>query len=162
MLHNILITGGAGFVGTALCRSLVELGYEVTSLDNYHSGSVTNHIDGVKYIQESTEKIHDVIKYSPDAIFHLGEYSRVEQSFFEFDKVWQYNCFGTYNVLEFARKTQAKLIYAGSSTKFTNSELGINQSPYAWSKATNTELVKNYGKCTRPATSQYASESTIR
>ncbi len=48
-------------------------------------------------------------------------------------------------MLEFCRKHGAKMIYAGSSTKFGDGGLGRNQSPYAWSKASNTELVQNYG-----------------
>jgi len=59
--------------------------------------------------------------------------------------VWKFNKDGIFAVLEFCRKTKAKLIYAGSSTKFGDGGLGRSQSPYAWSKATNTELVKNYG-----------------
>ena len=42
-------------------------------------------------------------------------------------------------------KTKAKLIYAGSSTKFGDGGLGRSQSPYAWTKSSNTELVENYG-----------------
>ena len=48
-------------------------------------------------------------------------------------------------MLQFCRSTSAKLIYAGSSTKFGDGGLGRSQSPYAWTKATNTELVENYG-----------------
>ena len=51
---------------------------------------------------------------------------------------------GTFGVLEYCRQHGAKLIYAGSSTKFADGGLGRDQSPYAWTKATNTELVMNY------------------
>ncbi|OCL81533.1 dTDP-L-rhamnose 4-epimerase [Arcobacter porcinus] len=84
------------------------------------------------------------MKFTPDIIYHLGEYSRVEQSFEDIEKVWEYNKNGIFAVLEFVRKTGAKIVYAGSSTKFGDGGLGRNQSPYAWSKATNTELVQNY------------------
>ena len=46
---KVLITGGAGFIGTNLCKKLVELGHEVTSVDNYTTGKEENHIEGVKY-----------------------------------------------------------------------------------------------------------------
>ena len=48
-------------------------------------------------------------------------------------------------VLEFLKKTGAKLIYAGSSTKFGYNGTGSNASPYAWTKSSNTQLVINYG-----------------
>jgi UDP-glucose 4-epimerase len=100
---------------------------------------------GVIYIEGATADIATLIDFTPDTIYHLGEYSRVEQSFEDIEKVWQYNKDGIFAVLQFCRKTGAKIIYAGSSTKFGDGGLGRSQSPYAWSKATNTELVKNYG-----------------
>lgn len=89
----------------------------------------------------------DVAYYVPenvDLIFHLGEYSRVEISFSEPHKVWDLNIAGTAGVLEFWRSKKCKFVYVGSSTKFSESGDGKNQSPYAWAKAMNTELVKNY------------------
>jgi UDP-glucose 4-epimerase len=58
--------------------------------------------------------------------------------------VWDLNKDGTFGVLEFWRNKKCKLVYAGSSTKFGDGGLGRVQSPYAWSKASNTELVQNY------------------
>jgi UDP-glucose 4-epimerase len=143
---TVLVTGGAGFIGSHLCEKLYKSDkYEVYSLDNYFTGSINNHIKGVNYIKGDTSQINELIKFSPDYIYHLGEYSRVEQSFDDIEKVWQFNKDGIFAVLQFCRKTNAKLIYAGSSTKFGDGGLGRSQSPYAWSKATNTELVKNYG-----------------
>ena len=81
----------------------------------------------------------------PKYLFHLGEYSRVEQSFEDVEKVWEFNKRGIYHVLEYVRKTGTKIVYAGSSTKFGDGGMGRTQSPYAWSKASNTELVVNYG-----------------
>ena len=142
---KVLVTGGAGFIGSHLCERLLTLNYEVYSLDNYFTGSTENHIDGVNYIKGSTSQIEKLVKITPSFIYHLGEYSRVEQSFDDIEKVWKYNKDGIFAVLEFTRKTGAKIIYAGSSTKFGDGGLGRSQSPYAWSKATNTELVLNYG-----------------
>jgi len=78
-------------------------------------------------------------------VYHLGEYSRVEQSFDDIETVWRYNKDGIFAVLEFVRKAGCKILYAGSSTKFGDGGLGRSASPYAWTKATNTELVMNYG-----------------
>lgn len=146
MKKVILVTGGAGFVGSHLCESLVkDSNNEVYSLDNYFTGSEVNHISGVNYIKGSTNDITELVDFNPDYIYHLGEYSRVEQSFDDLEKVWQFNKQGTFAVLEFVRKNGSKLIYAGSSTKFGDGGLGRSQSPYAWTKASNTELVINYG-----------------
>ena len=146
-MNKILVTGGAGFVGSHLCETFNKLGYAVTSLDNYFTGSIENHISGVEYIQDSTENINEIFKSRTfDIVYHLGEYSRVEQSFDDFDLVWSFNKIGTHEVLKYVRKINAKLIYAGSSTKFADITEGYIQSPYAWSKVSNTELVKQYAE----------------
>lgn len=142
-MANILVTGGAGFVGSNLCERLIKSN-TVVSVDNYFTGSIDNHIDGVIYHNMSTSEIN-TLDFSPDIIFHLGEYSRVEQSFDDLDLVWQYNMVGTIEVLKFAKKHNAKLIYAGSSTKF-GSDGGANSSPYAFTKSTNTQLVQNFAE----------------
>lgn len=143
--QTVLVTGGAGFIGSHLCKRLLAEEAKVISLDNYFTGTKDNHLAGVEYREGHTKDIAEHITEPIDLIYHLGEYSRVEKSFEEPDVVWDLNTQGTFAVLEFARRTGGKLIYAGSSTKFGDGGLGINQSPYAWSKAANTELVKNYG-----------------
>ena len=142
---KVLVTGGAGFIGSHLCERLSQDGHKVTSLDNYSTGSESNHINGVVYIKGETKNIDKLITFTPDTIYHLGEYSRVEQSFNDIEKVWSSNKDGIFSVLQFCRKTKAKIIYAGSSTKFGDGGIGRSQSPYAWTKASNTELVENYG-----------------
>lgn len=144
-MSKYLVTGGAGFVGSHLCKRLLDSGHDVISLDNYFTGSRENHIKGVDYRENHTKNISDVIKEDIDMIFHLGEYSRVEMSFNEPEIVWDLNIAGTFGVLEFWRRQKCKLIYAGSSTKFSDEGLGRDQSPYAWTKASNTDLVRNYG-----------------
>ncbi|MEL0622537.1 NAD-dependent epimerase/dehydratase family protein [Marinomonas arenicola] len=142
---KVLVTGGAGFVGSHLCERLVKMGYDVYSLDNYFTGSEANHVAGVSYIRGETKNIATLVDFIPDMVYHLGEYSRVEQSFDDIEKVWAYNKEGIFAVLEFVRKAGCKILYAGSSTKFGDGGLGRSASPYAWTKATNTELVMNYG-----------------
>lgn len=144
--QKILVTGGAGFVGSHLCERLSQNpNNEVYSLDNYFTGSIDNHVGKVTYIKGDTADIATLITFTPDIVYHLGEYSRVEQSFDDIEKVWRYNKDGLFAVLEFVRKTGCKILYAGSSTKFGDGGLGRSASPYAWTKATNTELVMNYG-----------------
>jgi len=146
MKKKILVTGGAGFVGSHLCERLSKnKNYDVYSLDNYFTGSRDNHVKNVTYIKGNTKDIEKLINFYPDMVYHLGEYSRVEQSFEDMEKVWEYNKDGIFAVLEFVRKAGCKILYAGSSTKFGDGGLGRSASPYAWTKATNTELVENYG-----------------
>ena len=143
----ILVTGGAGFVGSHLCERLAQdLNNDVYSLDNYFTGTIHNHIPNVTYINGSTTEISTLVKFKPDLVYHLGEYSRVEQSFEDISIVWNYNTAGIFAVLEFVRSMGSKIVYAGSSTKFGDNGAGKTSSPYAWTKASNTELVKNYGK----------------
>ncbi len=144
MNKKVLVTGGAGFVGSHLCERLLEENNDVYSLDNYFTGSEKNHIEGVTYIKGETKDIKKLIDFTPDMIYHLGEYSRVEQSFEDIELVYRLNKIGTFEVLEFAREAGCKILYAGSSTKFGDGGLGRDASPYAWTKATNTELVMNF------------------
>jgi UDP-glucose 4-epimerase len=143
---TVVVTGGAGLVGSCLCARLLSLGHKVISLDNYFTGSTEAHISGVDYREGHTKDIEKHITESPYLLYHLGEYSRVEVSLTEPALVWDLNMAGTFGVLEFWRKHKPKLIYAGSSTKFADGGMGRDQSPYAFTKATNTELVGNYAE----------------
>lgn len=144
-MKNVLVTGGAGFIGSNLCKRLVDMGCNVTSIDNYSTGSVDNHIEGVYYIDSDTSEINKLdLDTNKLTLYHMGEYSRVEQSFNDINTVLDSNSTGTVEVLKFAMKHNAKLIYAGSSTKF--GDIGADSSPYAFTKAKNTELVKNCGE----------------
>lgn len=146
----ILVTGGAGFIGSHLCERLAKGSHKVISLDNYFTGSRENHVSGVEYREGHTKDIKKHIPETPDLIYHLGEYSRTAVAMEEPDVVWDLNISGTLSVLEFCRKKKVKLVYAGSSTKFADTRAdgiaGRDLSPYTWAKASNTELVKNYGE----------------
>lgn len=138
-MKNILVTGGAGFIGSHLIEELIKnKNNKVFSLDNYSSGSEKNHIGGCTYIKGHTKDIATLIDWVPSIIYHLGEYSRTSASFTNPSMVWEYNSQGTFNVVEFCRIHNIRLVYAGSSTKIADNGEGKNQSPYAWTKATNT------------------------
>ena len=142
---TIIVTGGAGLVGSSLIELAVSR-YRVISLDNYFIGSRENHVEGAEYVEGHSKDIEQLLGHeNPKIIFHLGEYSRVEQSFDDLPLVWESNVQGTFRVFEYWRKRGCKIVYAGSSTKFSDGGLGRDGSPYAWMKASNTELVRNYG-----------------
>lgn len=145
----ILVTGGAGFIGSHLIEALVkDAKNEVYSLDNYFTGSKENHIEGATYIEGETKDIPSLLPITPHIIYHLGEYSRVLSSFDDIEKLWQLNAQGTFAVLEYCKKNNVRLVYAGSSTKFgefDDTAAAENQTPYAFFKCHNTELVQNYG-----------------
>lgn len=140
----IVVTGGAGFVGHALVERLTAARHRVIVIDNYFSGTAQP-VAGAEYRTGHTRDIEQLIPETPDLIYHLGEYSRVEPSLTEPDVVWDLNILGSHAVFEFWRKKRCKLVYAGSSTKFADGGLARDATPYAWTKAANTELVKNYG-----------------
>ncbi len=149
-MAKILVTGGAGFIGSHLCEHLLAQGHRVISLDNYFTGSEKNHIPGVEYRRGHTKDIEKHVPETPDIVYHLGEYSRVAVSIKEPNLVWDLNLAGTQAVLEFCRRKGCKLVYAGSSTKFAQTRFdgikGKDLSPYTWSKAINSDLVRRYGQ----------------
>ena len=143
-----MVCGGAGFIGSNLIEALLTEypDARITSLDNYFTGKKENHLEGVEYIKGDTNNIEALVTDIPDIVFHLGEYSRAEKSFDDIELVWELNLSGTFRVIQFCLKHRCKLIYAGSSTKFATDGVGKNMSPYAWTKATNVELIQNYGE----------------
>lgn len=147
---TILVTGGAGFIGSHLVERLVKDGHKVIALDNYFTGSKENHIPGAEYREGHTKDIEKHVSETPDIIYHLGEYSRVAKSLDEPEVVFDLNVVGTFAVLQFWRKHKCKLVYAGSSTKHAEMRedgvLGRNLSPYTWAKAANSDLVMSYGR----------------
>ena len=143
---KVLVTGGEGFVGFSLCKALLRQGAVVTSLDVNLSGRSDRRTNGIEYITGNTNEIASILgDMSFDVIIHLGEYSRMENSFENIEMIVDSNVNGTIEVLEFWRKKRCKLIYAGSSTKFSNGLTAQEMSPYSFTKNSNSELVKMYG-----------------
>lgn len=146
MAKTILVTGGAGFIGSHLCERLAKDGHNVISLDNYFAGSRDNHMPGVTYREGHTKDIARHVPEAVDLIYHLGEYARVEQSVLEPDVVHDLNIEGTKGVVAYWRERKCKLVYAGSSTKFGNAGWDKGIVPYVVTKAANTELVREVGE----------------
>ncbi len=142
---KVLVTGGAGFVGTNLVNALHTRGDEVVVIDNYSAGKKYNHIDGVRYEDTHTKHIRKVlsdISFTPEIIYHLGEYSKITPSYEEIKTVFDYNIKGSFEVLEYAKEEQVPIIYAASSTRLALE--GENHSPYTFFKALVVQMLKNY------------------
>jgi len=149
MKNFIVVTGGAGFVGSNLIELLLsKTKYKIISLDNYSSGSKNNHIKNsrVKYIKGNTSEIYSILsnyKKKIHSLFHFGEFSRIFQSFKNFDKCFKFNSFGTQAVFKFCLDNKIKLIYSATSASLGNKGQDRNLSPYAFTKSKNLELLEN-------------------
>ena len=138
--QKILVTGGVGFIGSALIKRLVKEEHEVVCIDDYSSGTKDNEIEGVTYYKNDINLIDYTVTESISHIFHLAALSRIQPSFINPSKTFYSNTVGTEAVLEFARKNNCKVVYAGSSSKHHDPKI----SPYANSKYLGEELLKSY------------------
>ena len=138
---KVLVTGGAGFIGTNLCKLLKWEGHDVVSIDNYETGFKENHIDGIKYIDGDIEMV-EYLDGNFDLVFHLAALSRIQPSFENPTETFRVNVKGTETVLEWARAKNIKVVYAGSSSRHHDP----SQSPYAMYKYLGEEVCKLYRK----------------
>ena len=136
---KILVTGGAGFVGSSLATALYKQGHIVDILDNYFVREYTPEGVANVIVQDINDKL-DCIGY--DAIYHLAAVSRIQYSFKEPRKTFKTNVDGTENITTHASKIGAKLIYVSSSSIHNNPL----QSPYSISKWIGEEVIKMYHK----------------
>lgn len=136
---KILVTGGAGFIGTNLIKRLLQEGHTVQSLDNYDSGLRENEIEGCTYYFGDIRSIGTMDK-DIDLIYHLAGLSRIQPSFQNPNHTFEVNTIGTQEVCDFAKHIKAKVVYAGSSSRWHNPY----QSPYACYKHLGEEICKMY------------------
>jgi UDP-glucose 4-epimerase len=139
---KILVTGGAGFIGTNLIKRLLKEGHEVVSLDDYETGSPDNEQSDATYVMGDIDSLEYWKGDGFDLCYHLAALSRIQPSFENPTETFRVNVKGTETVLEWARHNNVKVVYAGSSSKHHDP----SQSPYAMYKYLGEEVCKLYKK----------------
>ena len=153
---KVLVTGGAGFVGTNLIKRLLNDGHNVSSVDNYSTGFKENHQDGCVYYSRDLSKKNWSLLWkececeiscechieSVDLIFHVAALARIQPSLSDPIKAISNNFNSALYVLEWARSHKTPVVFSGSSTLHH----GLWGSPYAWSKYAGEQLCELYNK----------------
>jgi UDP-glucose 4-epimerase len=137
---KILVTGGAGFIGTNLIKKLLNEGHDVISIDNYNTGLISNHQDGAEYINFDIRNIDSYSYWKPDMIYHLAAIARIQPSF---EKPYDYfttNANATFKLAKYCSDNNIPLIYAGSSSHHS----GKFKNPYTFSKDIGEEIIELY------------------
>ena len=144
---RVLVTGGLGFVGSNLVDYLRdEKKYDVVVIDNLCSESSSKNYmrDDVEYWVDDVRNMSH-IKYANkkfDVVYHLAALARIQPSFKDPVTYMSIDVMGTTEVCEFARRSGAKLVYAGSSSAYAGHFLN----PYAFAKYTGEQVCQLYHK----------------
>jgi UDP-glucose 4-epimerase len=157
---RILITGGAGFIGSHLAEDLVKNDYPVKILDDFSAGNVNNILGLFNYknfgmIRGSITDKELVAKATSnvDVIFHLAAQIHVDRSIIEPRHTFEVNSLGTLNILDAALENNTELVvYASTSEVYGSAQhVPMNEdhplnpaSPYAASKAAADRLCFSY------------------
>lgn len=147
-----IVTGGAGFVGSNLVDKLIEQGNEVIVIDNFNTGKESNLNPKAKLWRKRDGaggdictffvQGNDVPKGPIDVVFHLAALARIQPSFKNPVGTYDANSTGTIVALEIARKYNARLVYAGSSSVYHDSFAN----PYSYTKWLGEQHCKLYNK----------------
>lgn len=156
---KILVTGGAGFIGSHLTEKLVELGARVTVLDNFSSGKIQNlknilHSVTIIYSDISLDHVGLKATHNQDIVFHLAAMVSVPQSIKYPELCEKINVQGTKNILNGCVKNRTKTfifssscaVYGNKQEPCSENDLPSPLSPYAQSKLAAEELCKKYSQ----------------
>jgi UDP-glucuronate decarboxylase len=116
-MKRILVTGGAGFIGSHLCERLLKEGNEVICLDNFFTGSKNNILPLLKnpYFEVVRHDVEEPVSMEVDEIYNLA--CPASPAHYQSDpvKTVRTNVMGAINMLELAKKTGAKILQASTS-----------------------------------------------
>ncbi|OQX54829.1 MAG: NAD-dependent dehydratase [Candidatus Aminicenantes bacterium 4484_214] len=124
-MKRILVTGGAGFLGSHLCERLLEEGHDVLCVDNFFSGSKENvrHLLANPYFELIRHDIIHPLFVEVDEIYHLACPASPIHYQFNAIKTVKTNVLGTINMLGLAKRVKAKILLASSSEIYGNPEV---------------------------------------
>ena len=159
---KVLVTGGAGFIGSHLADLLIKTGYEVVVIDNLSNGRMSNinHLlehENFKFYELDIINLDDIkpIFKNIDWVFHMAGMADIVPSIENPKKYYDCNVTGTFNVLEASRELGVKkIVYAASSSSYgipdnypTPETADIRpQYPYALTKYLGEELIMHWSK----------------
>ncbi len=136
---KILVTGGAGFIGTNLIKRLLNENHKVISIDNYYTGLKSNHQKGAIYFEQDISNITDYSEYGDfDLVYHLAAIARIQPSFNLPLEYFKANATATFNLCLYCSKNNIPLQFAGSSSHHS----GKFKNPYTFSKDISEEIVE--------------------
>jgi len=142
MKKRILITGGAGFVGSHLCRRLLNEGNEIICLDNFFTGDKRNIIDMLDdpYFELVRHDVQEPILLEVDEIYNLA--CPASPPHYQFDPVatTKTSVIGAINMLEIAKKCKAKILQASTSEVYGDPE--IHPQPESYRGAVSTTGIR--------------------
>jgi len=140
---KILVTGGAGYIGSALVERLISLGHEVKVIDDLSNGFIENINQKVDYLNGSIlndELLSRAVK-DVEAVFHLAAKIRVEEGEVKPDLYRQVNVDGTLNLLKLCNSLGVKkFIFASTAAVYGD------PSDYPVSEESQTKPVNVYGR----------------
>lgn len=156
---NILITGGAGFLGSYLAEELIKEGYKVTVLDNFFRGKKENLagiLDKITLVEGDTtdRNILRELSNNFDIVYHLAGISQVMEAVQKPHLCFDYNIKGTHNIIDVCIKSGAKLVFASSREVYgevgdahAHEDSQLNpKNNYGISKMAGEAMIKSYGK----------------
>ena len=124
-MKQILVTGGAGFVGSHLCERLLEDGNDVICLDNFYSGAKENvwHLIGRPGFELVRHDVTDPYRIEVDEIYNLA--CPASPVYYQYDPIQttKTSVFGTFHMLGIAKRTHAKILQASTSEVYGDPEI---------------------------------------
>lgn len=132
-MSRVLVTGGAGFIGSHLCRRLIKDGHEVICIDNMITGSYANITDCLQCNSFSffnEDVTHSIPDFEVDYIYNLA--CPASPVHYQYDpiKTAQTNFLGAFNALELARKNHARILQASTSEIYGNPNIHPQSESY--------------------------------